>query len=253
MAALKSARRILHDGTTDEAAWRDWLGLLQPPAVSLDALVNVGQRLVVVSPHPDDEILACGGLLALHAQRGGSSAIVAVTDGEASHRSDPTWSEARLASRRRVERRRGLARLGLTAGVVTRLGLPDSAIGNHRDALQQGLRQVLRPTDCVISPWRLDGHPDHDATGTETAIVCADLGCRLIEAPVWMWHWSAPADARVPWQRLGALALPVDAAVRKAAALAEHTTQLVARGDGPPVLGPAIRARAAWGAEYFFV
>ena len=106
MAAVESARQILHDGTTDEAAWRDWLGLLQPPAVSLDALVNVGQRLVVVSPHPDDEFLACGGLLALHARRGGASAIVAVTDGEASHRSDPARSEARLASARRVERRR---------------------------------------------------------------------------------------------------------------------------------------------------
>ena len=106
MAAVESARQILHDGTTDEAAWRDWLGLLQPPAVSFDALVNAGQRIVVVSLHPDDKVLACGGLLALHARRGGASAIVAVTDGEASHRSDPARSEARLASARRVERRR---------------------------------------------------------------------------------------------------------------------------------------------------
>jgi LmbE family N-acetylglucosaminyl deacetylase len=212
-----------------------------------------GEHLVVVSPHPDDEVLACGGLLALHAQRGGAAAIVAVTDGEASHQHDAAWPARRLASARRVERRRGLARLGLAAGSVTRLGLPDSAVASHCAALQRGLRQVLRPGDCVVSPWRLDGHPDHDATGDETARVCADLGCRLIEAPVWMWHWSAPADARVPWHRLGALALPADAMARKAAALAEHTTQLVARGDDPPVLGPAICARAAWGVEYFLV
>ena len=253
MAAVERGRRILDDGTTDEAAWRDWLGTLQPPTLALDTFVSMGQRLVVVSPHPDDEVLACGGLLALHAQRGGAVAIVAVTDGEASHRRDPAWPARRLASARRVERRRGLARLGLTAGSVTRLGLPDTAVASHRGALQRGLRQVLRPTDCVVSPWRLDGHPDHDAAGTETALVCADLGCRLIEAPVWMWHWSAPADARVPWQRLRALALPPEAMTRKAAALAEHTTQLGARGDDAPVLGPAIRARAAWGAEYFLV
>ena len=256
MAAVERERRIHDDGTagtTDEAAWRDWLGLLQPAAVSLDALVSAGQRLVVVSPHPDDEVLACGGLLALHARRGGATAIVAVTDGEASHGRDPAWPARKLASARRVERRRGLARLGLTAGTVTRLGLPDTAIASHGEALQRGLRQVLKPTDCVVSPWRLDGHPDHDATGCETARICADLGIRLIEAPVWMWNWSAPADARVPWQRLGALALPAGAAARKAAALAEHTSQLVARGDEAPILGPAIRARAAWAAEYFFV
>lgn len=253
MAAVERGRRILHDGTTDEAAWRDWLSLLQPPAVALNALVSVGQRLVVVSPHPDDEVLACGGLLALHAQRGGATAIVAVTDGEASHRRDPAWSAPRLASARRVERRRGLARLGLTAGSVTRLGLPDSAVASHRDALQRGLRQVLRPTDCVVSTWQLDGHPDHDATGAETARACADLGCRLIEAPVWMWHWSAPADVRVPWQRLRALALPPEVLTRKAAALAQHATQLAARGDDLPVLGLAICARAAWRVEHFLV
>ncbi len=253
MAAVASGRRIVGDGTTDEAAWRDWLSLLQPPRVSLDELVGADQRLVVVSPHPDDEVLAGAGLMALHAQRGGLTAVVAVTEGEASHRGDPAWPAPRLASARRVERRRGLARLGLNAGVVTRLALPDSAVASHRDALQQGLRQLLRPTDCVVSTWQLDGHPDHEATGAEAARVCADLGCRLIEAPVWMWHWSAPADARVPWQRLRALALPSDAATRKAAALAEHATQLVARVDFPPVLGPAIRARAAWPVEYFLL
>ena len=249
-----SGRHIRAEGTTDDAAWLDWVGTaLQPPAVALDDLVSVAQRLVVVSPHPDDEVLGCGGLLAMHVRRGGTTAIVAVTDGEASHRADPAWSAPRLASARRVERRRGLARLGLNAGAVTRLGLPDSAVYSHLDALQQGLRQVLRPGDCVISPWRFDGHPDHDATGAETARACDVLGCRLIEAPVWMWHWSTPADPRVPWQRLRTLRLPPDAKTHKAAALAQHVTQLTARGDQAPVLGPAIRARAAWPVECFFV
>ena len=251
MVVVERERRILADGATSTAGWRDWLGKLQPGTLSIDDLVGVRQRLVVVSPHPDDEVLACGGLLALHAQRGGASAIIAVTDGEASHARDPAWQPARLASARRVERRSGLARLGLTPGVGTRLGLPDSAVASHSRALQQALRRLLRPSDCVVSPWRLDGHPDHDATGADTAQVCGELGCRLIEAPVWMWQWSAPADTRVPWQRLRALALPTEALARKAVALAQHETQLLPRTDDAPVLGPAIRARAAWGAEYF--
>lgn len=253
MAALEASRRIRGEGTTAETVWREWLVALQPTTLAIDELLTAAQRLVVVSPHPDDEVLTCGGLLALHARRNGAILIVAVTDGEASHRGDATWPAVRLAAARRMERQRGLTRLGLAADAVTRLGLPDGAVAAHRAALERELQELLRPNDCVVSTWGLDGHPDHDAVGTATASICAEVGCQLLEAPVWMWHWSAPADPRVPWHRLRALPLSVDATERKAAALAEHATQLAARDRDAPVLGPAIRARAARRVECFFV
>ena len=251
MAAVAPGRRIRGDGATAESEWRDWLGALQPPVLGLDDLLRQAQRLVVVAPHPDDEVLACGGLIALHARRGGTVAIVAVTDGEASHLGDSRWLPARLGAERRSERARGLARLGLDPGAVTRLALPDSGVAAQRDSLAHALRAMLRPTDCVVATWRLDGHPDHEASGAAAAQVCTELGCRLLEAPVWMWHWSTPADPRVPWQRLHALPLEPDMLAHKAAALTEHATQLAPRTNAAPVLGPAIRTRAAWGAEYF--
>lgn len=253
MAAVDPGRRILGDGSTAETEWLDWLATLNPPALAIDDLLPAGTRLVVVSPHPDDEVLACGGLVAWHAQRRGETAIVAVTDGEASHRGDPEWPAERLARTRGAERRLGLARLGLGAASVTTLGLPDSQVAARIDTLEQALRAVLRPTDCVLTTWRLDGHPDHDAVGSTTVRVGADLGVRVLEAPVWMWHWSAPRDARVPWHRLRGLALPAPVRDRKAAALAAHVTQLAQRAGDAPVLGPAIVARAARHAEYFFV
>ena len=148
---------------------------------------------------------------------------------------------------------RGLARLGLRADAVTRLALRDSRVAEQQGALALGLRGLLRPTDCVVATWRFDGHPDHDATGAVTARVCADIGCRLLEAPVWMWHWGVPGDARVPWHRLRALPLSPGAMAAKAAAWGEHATQLAARAGAAPVLGPAILARAARVVEYFLV
>ena len=253
MAAVATGRRIRGEGSTPEAEWIDWLEALRVPVMAIDDLLATSDRLVVVSPHPDDEVLACGGLVASHAQREGRTAIVAVTDGEASHRGDPAWPAERLAAARQIERETGLARLGLTADAVTRLALPDSQVAARVEALVRGLRQALQPADCVVSTWRLDGHPDHDAVGTATAQVCAEVGCSLLEAPVWMWHWSAPGDARVPWHRLRKWPLSPQALAQKAAALAAHTTQTTARAVEPPVLGPAILARAARGAEYFFV
>lgn len=253
MAALENGRRIHGEGLTAEAEWSEWLADLRPPALAIHEVLSAGQRLVVVSPHPDDEVLVCGGLVASHAQRRSSTAIVAVTDGEASHRGDPAWPAERLAATRRIEREAGLARLAVTADSVIRLGLPDSQVAVHIEALTSGLRKTLRPADRVVSTWRRDGHPDHDAVGAATAQVCAELGVDLMEAPVWMWHWSSPGDPRVPWYRLRALPLSAQALARKAAALAEHTTQTTTRANEPPVLGPAILVRAARCAEYFFV
>jgi len=253
MVAVARDKRIGHEGLTSEAEWSDWLVALAPTALALGDLLQAAQRLVVVAPHPDDEVLACGGLVALHAQQGGPVLTLAVSDGEASHQGDPAWSAPALAVARRLERARGLARLGLAAESVVRLALPDGALGRHRAALALGLRAVLRRTDCVVVTWRLDGHPDHEAVGATTARVCAEIGCRLIEAPVWMWHWSSPADPRVPWQRLHSLPLPATTRARRAAALAEHATQLLPRTHQPPVLGATICARAARDAEYFLV
>ena len=253
MAAIGTCRRIHGEGEVAEVEWRDWLGTLQPPDLSISDLLDARQRLVVISPHPDDEILTSGGLIALHAQRGGTVAIVAVTDGEASHRGDLSWTAERLAEARRLERQRGLLRLGVGADAVSRLCLLDSQVAADAARLEQALLSLLQPTDCVVSTWRLDGHPDHDATGTTAARVCGNLGCRLLEAPVWMWHWSEPNDPRVPWHRLRTLELPRETLEGKVAALAEHTTQLSARALEPPVLGAAILARAARRSEYFLV
>ena len=185
---------------------------------------------MVVAPHPDDEVLACGGLLARHAAHGGSSLVVAVTDGEASHDASSLWSPQALAAARRGESAEGLLRLGLRNPTPVRLALPDGAVTQNEAALCAALMQLLQPGDVVVTTWQLDGHPDNDATGRCTAQVCKERGCSLVEAPVWMWHWANPDDSRIPWHRLRSL--PLDAATQqqKQDALAAHASQLGARG-----------------------
>src|SRR5206468_3180712 len=62
------------------------------------------RRVVVVSPHPDDEVLAAGGILQRLAAGGIEVIIVSVTDGEASPPASPTLTRAQLAARRADER-----------------------------------------------------------------------------------------------------------------------------------------------------
>ena len=253
MAAL--AERVIRAPRTPEARWREWLACR---TVTLDELLPAQRRFVVIAPHPDDEVLACGGLLALHAERGGDCAVIAVTDGDASHAGCAAWTPPALAAVRREESACGLSRLGVRRESITRLALRDGEVRGSARALRDALRALVHAQDLVVSTWRLDGHPDHDATGAVAAQICTDTGAQFIEAPVWMWHWAAPEDSTVPWSRLHALALPPAAAARKAAALAQHATQLTPRdhSDGTcegAVLDAAILERAARSAEYFFI
>jgi LmbE family N-acetylglucosaminyl deacetylase len=245
--------RSLSGEGTAEALWQRWL-TKTPLAIALtDDVLPAKARLVIVAPHPDDEVLACGGLVASHAADGGSTMVIAVTDGEASHASASRERDANLARLRRAECAEGLRRLTMRDLPLLQLGLPDGKVARHADTLQRRLASVLHRDDVVVTTWRLDGHPDHEATGSSVAQACWVAGCKLLEAPVWMWHWAAPADARVPWQRMVGIDLGAPALQRKQSALAAHSTQLQRRdADTGPVLGTSILARAARTTEYFF-
>lgn len=252
MGALSTTRAIEGEGT-EASEWQRWLMASPCATHPVEHWLADGQRLVVVAPHPDDEVLACGGLIALHAAGGGETLVVAVSDGEASHAGVPGWAAPRLADARRAESAEGLQRLGAGHAPVLRLGLPDGCVTSHLDDLSGRLAGVLQRSDVVVSTWRLDGHPDHESTGLATARACEVTGCRQLEAPVWMWHWAAPGDLRVPWDRLACVALDASTVRRKQNALAAHTTQLRVRdARRGAVLGTSILARAAWSAEYFF-
>ncbi|MDQ2779467.1 MAG: PIG-L family deacetylase, partial [Pseudomonadota bacterium] len=265
-----------------------------PPTWPLAHWLPEGARAVVVAPHPDDEVIGFGGLLAAHARRGGSTCLLAVTDGEASHPHSRRWSESALAAERRRERCEGLSQLGLgrpdtdaafdrdrarpswrseeatTDPVCTlhRCGLPDGQVERHVSELEAAIAAHLRPGDVLLTTWRLDGHPDHEATGAAVARVVARSGHRCIEAPVWMWHWARPDDPKVPWSRLAGHVLDDRAGHVKQKALAAHRTQLEAEGEGEdhgdepwhrpggerhsPVLGSQMVLRAARRTEWFF-
>lgn len=240
-------------GTT-EAQWRAWPGLARIPLVSPGALVPAGARAVVVAPHPDDEVLAVGGLLALLARQSTAVCVVAVTDGTASHEGSTAWPPERLQYERPLESADAWQRLGIEPQVV-RLALPDGVVAERRDLLVERLLPLLGTDDVVFTTWREDGHPDHEATGDCCALAAARAGARLIEVPVWAWHWAAPGDARLPWHRARRLPLDADAAARKRCAVQAFASQLAP--DESTGAGPILRAstveRAARACEVVFI
>ena len=241
-------RAIVGEGTR-EADWLGWLARQNIPRTSVRAFCADYTRLVVVAPHPDDEILACGGLLAQCAQMNFPVIVIAVTDGEASHGMTDQSSRSRLGQQRAHEQCEGLTQLDIDPGCVVRLEIPDGGAALHVTQIFNLLKVLLQPGDIVITTWCLDGHPDHEST----AQAVLSTSCKLIQAPVWMWHWAQPGDPLIPWSDLVAVELDDTAVAAKLKALARHHTQLGRRSaESGPVLEPAIVQRAARRQEYFF-
>jgi LmbE family N-acetylglucosaminyl deacetylase len=158
----------------------------------LDDLVGDAPFLVL-APHPDDETLGCGGLLAMATERGVAAHVVILTDGAASHPASRVFPPSRLAALRRDEARAAVARLGLPADRLTFLDLPDAAApttGRAFDdavaAIDATARRVGAKSLFVTS--ELDPHCDHEAAHAMARAALARLAVRLWAYPVWSLH-----------------------------------------------------------------
>ena len=147
---------------------------------------------VVVAPHPDDEVLGCGGTIAELRRRGCRVRVVVLTDGTASQRGLADPGELRA---RRADEAVAAARV-LGVEEVELLGFADGSLGANVDdaalLLGRHLHEVA-PSDVFVS-WRGDPHPDHAAASAVTAraLRSAPGPARVHEYPVWYWH-------RPPW------------------------------------------------------
>ncbi len=246
---------LIHGAGTPDADWRLWDGWQSVERVTAESLVPRGSRAIIVAPHPDDEVLGCGGLMQQLAAAQTPVIIVAVTDGTGSHPRSRRWPSWRLMAERPRESRAALDVLGVEQARWIRAGIPDGAVRDDTDRLGVLLGRLLKPSDVIFTTWRHDGHPDHEATGHACAQAAVRAGARLVEVPVWCWHWAAPGDSRVPWMRARQLPLEPEQSLRKAHAMDEFHSQIEpdsSTGNGPILQSTALQ-RAAWPREVFFV
>ena len=188
---------------------------LDPAAPSL--LLPEARRVLIVVPHPDDESIGAGGLLARLAARGVRIDAVLVTDGEATIGSRLGAQET--GRRRRAEFVDACATLGV--GVYAMLALPDGAVADHQPTLTTAVADAVRTLgpDLVLAPWPLEAHPDHRAAlraSAEALIGVAHTG----SGPVALWTYEAHTPIPDPSHVIDI----TDHVDVKRAALAAHVT-----------------------------
>jgi LmbE family N-acetylglucosaminyl deacetylase len=193
--------------------------------------LRTASALVVVAPHPDDDVLGCGALIA-RASRHLPVRVVYLTDGAASHENSRAYPPARLRDVREDEARRALRRLGVKTPPQF-LRWPDGTIPTAGDALAAPLLAALRsaiPADAdvaVATPWRRDPHCDHRcATSLVDAVLRERPRALRFEYAVWLGVIGDATDEPLPYEGITVEVESGPWLRAKRAALSEHHSQL---------------------------
>jgi LmbE family N-acetylglucosaminyl deacetylase len=177
-------------------------------------------KTVVIAPHPDDESLAVGGLIAALTSSGVRVQVLAVTDGENAYAGEPDLGRIRVR-----EQQRALQALGVDSSETVRLGLPDSSVAAHEHELTDSIRSLSTSDTHIIAPWPRDFHPDHESCGRAAMLAAAYTGARITFYFFWTWHRGTPSLLRdLPLLRFE---ISVDQQRAKTQAICCHESQLV--------------------------
>ena len=174
-----------------------------------------GRRVLVVAPHPDDEVAGCAGAIHAHRRRGDRVLVAAATDGRRSRALGLGGEE--MAAVRQAEM---VAAAGHLDVELEWLGLPegDWRIRNLADGLGDLLNR-FRP-DAVYAPSRIDFHLEHERVARALGNALAMAGDDLPEVRIYA------VQVPLTW-RLANLVVPVDPkAPSLEAALRAHRSQL---------------------------
>ncbi len=242
-------RMIEGDGTSQDA-WQNWQGLQDLPRLNIaqnfTSNQSSHQRVCVFAPHPDDEVLGCGGMLQQLASNGNPIVLVHVTNGTQSHPNSQIYPPQTLDLIRPQESLAALNVLGISNQVtIISLDLPDGDVFAQQAQFNEKLTSIIQPDDILVAPFIHDGHPDHEATGQVVAAFAKQYHLDCYQVLIWAWHWAKPADSRIPWHSAIRLDLTAEQRQRKTQAIAcfaSQTTVDESTGN-PPILSAQTIAR----------
>jgi LmbE family N-acetylglucosaminyl deacetylase len=136
------------------------------------------QKVLILAPHPDDEVFGCGGAAALLGQRGAAIDVFVLTDGAGfavgEHRHAITQT-------RQAETNAALAVLGLRPAQFW--GAADRSLVNDATTCAQKIEALLKGVDLVFAPSLTEVHPDHATTGQALVVALNSLVDRTESLP----------------------------------------------------------------------
>jgi len=143
----------------------------------------MGSRVLVISPHPDDEAIGCGGTLRKHVVDGDHVRVVFLTSGEKGGHDKPL-EETRCLREREAE------------DAASVLGIQEIEFWRERDGMLRSTSHLTKRLAATLDTYRPDriyttsgyeSHPDHRAAArlTHAAKRASEIHSLAFSFEVW--------------------------------------------------------------------
>lgn len=166
--------------------------------------LNLNGQILIVAPHPDDEVIGCAGLIARLVEHGILPHIIVMTGGGGSLKNDGVDKDMIIKARRGLTRN-ALSILGVPERNLHELDFNDGGISDDSDQIER-LKELICSInpDTVLVPHWGEGWPDH----VNTAKIIKSLvpaKVQVWEYCVWMWYYNVWRG--LDWRNAAALRL----------------------------------------------
>lgn len=216
----------------------DFTNMENIPLKPEETVKSFGKTLIV-APHPDDESLGCGGLIALLRKYERAVFILVLSDGTQSHPNSKKFPSEKLRDLRENELFNAAAILDVKKENITFFRfrdrqVPDKSSKNFAPAvsrLQQFLATIKPQT--IFVPWRRDPHPDHRAA-FQLITAAKDENYGIYEYPIWLYDAAARVAAPLT-SEVSAFRLDINLVLKKKQkAIFAHRSQTTRLIDDDP-------------------
>jgi len=190
---------------------------------------------LVIAPHPDDESLGCGGLIASLRNAGIAVNVIFTTDGSMSHPNSQNTSAISRCKMREQEAISALGVLGVEENYITFFRGKDSALPAEGEkgfagfvAQMKWIIDTVQP-DLVLVPYEFDPHRDHRASWQITMSALQDCPHVAVwQYLIWLYTLGKETDVEPLTNiRDGVQYLPIGNYRKiKKKAIAQHKSQL---------------------------
>lgn len=149
-------------------------------------------KVLIVAPHPDDEVLGCSGLIQRLLSEGKQVDVVILSGGGKSHAGCCKIDESILIESRRNLSRKAAEILGLPLENLHFLDYPDGSIAfdcSETERLKK-LIDTLQP-EAIFVPHKGEGWSDHLEAGRIVRKLVGEMADVLLyEYCVWFWFYN---------------------------------------------------------------
>lgn len=170
---------------------------------------------LIIAPHPDDESLGCGGVIALLRNLNIKVHVCFISDGSMSHPNSKKFPADILMLQREKEAKDALNILGINSNEnCTFFRLRDAKVptvndDGFKDAVikMSLLIDNLKP-ETIFVPWQKDPHKDHRASWNivDSALKKINYKPRVLQYFIWLWELGKdndlPNQNKINWYKI---------------------------------------------------